>query len=39
MTGDRELRQRVRRNAVALALLALAIYAGYFLIQLSKTAN
>lgn len=35
MTGQPELQRRIRRNALALGLLALAFYAGYFLLQAS----
>lgn len=40
MTGQQDqLQRRVRRNAWLLALLALAVYASYYLIQLSHQAR
>ena len=40
MTGRPEqLQRRVRRNAWLLALLALAVYASYYLVQLSRSAG
>jgi hypothetical protein len=37
VTEQDQLQRRVRRNAWLLALLALAFYASYYLIQLSRT--
>jgi hypothetical protein len=37
MTGQDELQRRVRRNALLLGALALAFYAGYYLLQLSQS--
>jgi hypothetical protein len=37
MTGQVELQRRVRRNALLLGVLALAFYAGYYLLQLAQT--
>jgi hypothetical protein len=34
VTGRGELERRIRRNALLLALLAVAIYVGYYLLQL-----
>jgi hypothetical protein len=34
MTERGELQRRIRRNALLLALLAVAIYVGYYLLQL-----
>ena len=39
MTEQEELQKRIRRNALQLALLALAFYVAYYLIQLSRTAS
>lgn len=40
MTPEREqLQRRARRNAWLLALLALAFYVTYYLVQASKTAG
>jgi hypothetical protein len=38
MTGHDELQRRIRRNALLLGGLALAFYAGYYLLQLAQTA-
>jgi hypothetical protein len=38
VTGQDQLQRRVRRNAIVLALVAVAFYVGYFLIQISHSA-
>lgn len=37
MSEHDEIQRRVRRNALGLGLLAVAIYLGYYLVQLSRT--
>lgn len=37
MTNQEQLQRRIRRNALLLGLLALALYVSYYLIQLSHT--
>jgi len=39
VTDQDELQRRIRRNALLLGLLALAFYAAYYMIQLSRTAG
>ena len=39
MTEQDELQKRIRRNALLLALLALAVYVAYYAIQLTGTAG
>lgn len=36
MTDQDDIQRRVRRNALLLALVALAFYVGYFLVQASR---
>ncbi|GMW06192.1 MAG: hypothetical protein AMXMBFR8_09890 [Nevskiales bacterium] len=38
MNAQERLQRRVRRNALLLALLALAVYASYFLVQALRLA-
>jgi hypothetical protein len=39
MSEQEELQKRIRRNALVLALLALAIYVAYYVIHLTLTAG
>ncbi len=39
MTSEPELRRRIRRNALLLALLAVAVYVGYVVIQATGVAR
>ena len=39
MTGQDEMQRRIRRNALLLGLLALAVYVAYYLIQLTRLAG
>jgi hypothetical protein len=39
VTERDDMQRRVRRNALGLGLLAVAIYLGYYLLQLSRMAG
>ena len=39
MTGHEKLQKRIRRNALLLGLLALAVYVAYYVIQLTRLAG